>query len=334
VNALLDRPYHPPLPLRSGQLQTFLASSLWRAWGPNAMQAAARAEIVATDAGVRLLGFRSRRPAAHPTGLVILLHGWEGSADSTYMRCTGRALYQRGYDVFRLNLRDHGPSHHLNPGIFFAVRVEEVFDSVSQLCLAAHPMPVFLVGFSLGANFALRIALGCRHRPLLNLRHVVAVSPVLDPQESTRRADRHPVIRRYFMRKWCRSLLRKQQLFPDLYEFSEVVRSGTICRATDLILKKYSTFADARSYFKAYTLTGATLKDLPLPATLMTSMDDPIIPVRDFHELQLNSDTRVIIHRYGGHNGFLEGWSLRSRYETGLADLFDGLADKAHRAEA
>ena len=327
MSALLERPYRPPLPLRSGNLQTYLASSPWRAWGPNPMQAVAIAEVIATAGGVRLLGVRSRQTAA-PKGLAILLHGWEGSADSTYMRCSGRALHRRGYEVFRLNLRDHGSSHHLNRGIFFAAHIEEVFDAVGRLSRDVHPLPVFLVGFSLGANFALRIALQCRLRPIINLRHVAAVSPVLDPEESTRRADRHPVIRRYFMRKWRRALDLKQRLFPDLYDFSAAIRSATIQSATDLILEKYSDFASSRSYFATYTLTGATLKALPLPATLLSAEDDPIIPVQNFRELQLNPSTRTVIHRYGGHNGFLEGLTLRGRYENDLPDMFDRMAEK------
>ncbi|CAG1772598.1 hypothetical protein BAC2_02735 [uncultured bacterium] len=324
---MLNRPYTPPLPLRNGHIQTFLASSSLRAWGPNSMQTAARAEIIATDAGVNLLGVRSRQRAARSKGVAVLLHGWEGSSDSTYIRRTGRALYQRGYDVFRLNFRDHGPSHHLNPGLFFAAQVDEVFDAIKRLSQESHPLPVFLVGFSLGANFALRVGLRCR--PIANLRHVVAISPVLDPEESTRRADRHPVIRRYFMKKWRRSLAVKQRLFPHRYDFSTVIGSSTIRQATDLILERYSEFPSSWAYFDAYTLTGARLKDLCVPTTLMTSADDPVIPVRDFHELQLSPSVSTVIHRHGGHNGFLEGLALRSRYENDLPDLFDRLTQNA-----
>ena len=318
-----NRPYHPPFLLRNGHIQTFLASSSLRAWGPNAMQASARAEMVTSDAGVRLLGFRSWLQAPRRKGLVVLLHGWEGSSDSTYIRRTGRSLYQRGYEVFRLNLRDHGPTQHLNPGLFFATSLDEVFDAVRRVLLESHKLPAFLVGFSLGANFALRIAVRCRCRPIPNLRHVVAISPVLDPEESTRRADRHPLIRRYFLKKWRRSLALKQRLFPHRYDFSAVIGSRTIRQTTNLILERYSEFPSTRDYFDAYTLTGTRLKELFVPATLLTSADDPIIPVRGFHELQLNPTTSLIIYRHGGHIGFLEGPGLRSRYENDLPSLFD-----------
>jgi hypothetical protein len=257
--------------------------------------------------------------------LVILLHGWEGSIDSTYMLRTGRALYRAGYDVFRLNFRDHGRSHHLNQGIFYAVLVQEVFEAVAKAATLAKERPVFLVGFSLGGNFALRIALRCGQAPIANLKHVVAISPVLDPDESTSRADAHPLIRRYFMKKWRRSLSVKQALFPDIYDFGPLLQLKTIRATTEALLKRYSPYASAPDYFRAYTLTGDALSELLLPTTLLTAEDDPIIPAADFRRLSLPSLANLVISRYGGHNGFLEGFRLRSRYEQELPALFDRL---------
>ena len=61
--------------------------------------------------GVRLLAHhatqqRAGRPAA--SRLVVLLHGWEGSAQSLYILSLGQFLLDQGFDVVRLNLRDHG----------------------------------------------------------------------------------------------------------------------------------------------------------------------------------------------------------------------------------
>jgi predicted alpha/beta-fold hydrolase len=319
------RPYAAPFLLRNGHLQTFLASSDLRARGPNPMRDAARDVILEAGSGIRLLGSHSPQRTVTPKGLAVMLHGWEGSVDSTYMVCTGRALYLRGYDVFRLNFRDHGRSHHLNPGIFYAARLPEVVEAVRQAARVAGSPPVFLIGFSLGANFALRVALRCAQDPIRGLKHVVAISPVLDPDESTSRADRHPVIRRYFMKKWRRSLGLKQALFPDLYDFGPLLKLKTIQATTEALLKRYSDYPSARDYFRAYTLTGEALSGLPLPATLLTSADDPIIPVRDFQRLSLPPSARLVLCRHGGHNGFLEGIRLRSRYEQDLPDLFDTL---------
>jgi len=324
MSVLPLRPYVTPFWLRNGHLQTFLASSGFRARGPNRMREAACDVILEAGGGIRLLGSHSRHPATVPKGLVVLLHGWEGSIDSTYMLCTGRALYRRGYEVFRLNFRDHGRSHHLNRGIFYAVLLEEVFEAVTQVAAATAGLNVFLAGFSLGGNFALRIARRCATHPIPNLRQVVAISAALDPEVSTARADRHPMIRRYFLKKWRRSLTTKQQLFPDLYDFSDILRLQTLRAVTDALVERYSHYPSARDYFHAYTLTGDALQSIAVPTALLTAQDDPIIPVQDYHELRANELTCVAVEPHGGHNGFLDGPRLRSRYETWLADMFDG----------
>lgn len=327
--ALTSESFRPAWYLRNRHLQTILASSSLRARGPNPMTEAAREMIVTTSGGVRLLGFYSPQKSIKSNGLVILLHGWEGSVDSTYIVCTGKALYRRGYDIFRLNFRDHGDSRHLNQGIFYAVLLEEVFQAVHQVCRKAERLPAFLTGFSLGGNFALRIARLMLRTPIENLRHVVAISPVLDPAKSTSEIDQYPLIRVYFLKKWIRSLKKKQQLFPDVYDFAPLMSLKSIQAVTDLLLQHYSDFDSAAEYFKAYSLLKDAVKDVPVDTTIITAADDPIIPVEDFYQLELNGRTRLCIHDFGGHNGFIDGFFLKSWYEQQLADFFDEIVQAA-----
>jgi predicted alpha/beta-fold hydrolase len=293
------------------------------------MRCAAGELVIETDDKTRLLGYFSPQPAKASAGRVILLHGWEGSADSTYILCTGNTLYRRGYDIFRLNFRDHGNSHHLNQGIFYAVLLEEVFQAVRQVCRQAEGKPVYLVGFSLGGNFALRIARRLQQAPIPNLCHVAAISPVLDPAASTRQVDRYPLIRVYFLKKWLRSLQKKQRLFPDLYDFTPAMTLKTIQAVTDVLIENYSNFDSSGQYFGEYSLLNDAIADLPVDTTIITAKDDPIIPVEDFYQLDINARTQLCIHDFGGHNGFIDGFFLKSWYEQQLADLFDGLATKA-----
>ena len=314
--------FTPPFYLKPTAIQTVLASAGLRAWGNNPMLAAARETIVSTAQGIRLLGYMSRQRRPCGKGLVILLHGWEGSSASTYIRTTGRFLYRRGFDVFRLNLRDHGPSHHLNAGIFYAVLLDEVFDAVHQIARAEKRQAVFLVGFSLGGNFALRIALKSARQPIAGLRQVVGISPVLDPDKATDRIDGNRFIRAYFLRKWRRSLSIKQGIFPDRYDFSTIARVGSIREMTERLLACYSPYPSLNAYFKGYTLLNDNLQAIAMPTTIITAADDPIIPVEDFYGLRTSPATHLIVQPHGGHNGFLEGWRLNGWYEKVLEDAF------------
>jgi predicted alpha/beta-fold hydrolase len=319
--------FHPPFFMRSAHVQTILASVKFRARGKNPMRDAAREEIIDTDEGIRLLGFYSAQSAGLPKGLVILLHGWEGSSESTYILRTGKALFQNGYNVFRLNFRDHGESHHLNQGIFYAVLLEEVFQGVRQAARLAGSLPVFLVGFSLGGNFALRILRRSVEDPIGELRHTVSISPVLDPQKSTTKIDHYPIIKSYFLKKWRTSLEKKQKLFPDLYDFGAVFTHKTLQEVTDVLLSGHSDYGSSAKYFKAYSVLNDDLINIRVPTTIIAAADDPIIPIEDFKNLDTNDLTNLVIQPYGGHNGFLTGWSLQSWYEQYLVELFDEIVN-------
>ncbi|MGB7873349.1 MAG: alpha/beta fold hydrolase [Anaerolineales bacterium] len=279
--------------------------------------------ILNTVEDIRLQGFYSRQSNGQTAGVVMFLHGWEGSVNSAYILSTGKFLYNHGYAVFRLNFRDHGDSHHLNPGLFYAVLLDEVFNAVQQVSKYERKLPFYLVGFSMGGNFALRIARKCADSPIENLSQVVSLSPVLDPEKSTYAIDDVYLLRRYFLKKWQRSLQKKQACFPNLYDSSEALSLGTIAAMTDMMLERYSDYENASVYFSKYAVLNDALINVPIPTTIVTAKDDPIIPVEDFYDLELNSRTDLIIHRYGGHNGFLESLSGRPWYEKKMIEIFN-----------
>jgi predicted alpha/beta-fold hydrolase len=322
---MITESFLPPLVFRNPHFQTVLSSSKLRLCRGLAVKKAARWVILDAGQGIRLAGVLST-PSDRPIkGIVILLHGWEGSAASTYCVRTADGLFRSGYSVFRLNLRDHGGSHHLNQGLFYASLLDEVHAAVKSAAIMEGGLPAFIVGFSLGGNFALRIALRIRSEPIENLRYIFCVSPVLDPEKATARIDSIAYIRRYFIKKWRRSLVRKQRFFPRIYNFSCLFEKSSIGDLTEALLERHSHFRSKKAYFRSYTLVNDALQELPLPTTLLTAADDPIIPVEDFRDLSLNNCTELSIQPYGGHNGFIEGFSLRSWYETLLVKLFDGI---------
>lgn len=277
--------------------------------------AAAEEEIIDADDGVRLLGYRSTSRAANPgRALVILLHGWEGSADSSYLVGMGHALDAAGFDTFRLNFRDHGRSHHLNRGIFHSCLLREVLQAVSKVA-AGYDGPVFLVGFSLGGNFALRVARNAG-RTGLRLTRTIAVSPVIRPQSVLESLEQGLFIyHHYFNRKWSRSLAIKQSLFPDDYDFSEWRRLKGLRVRTEYLVEHFSEFPNLDAYLSGYSIEGDYLDGLEQSALIITAADDPIIPVSEFRALPRIPALETEITLRGGHCGFIENWRLHAWLE-------------------
>jgi predicted alpha/beta-fold hydrolase len=173
----------PPRWLRNPHLQSIVPSlPLWspRVFFGCEVPETSRREIIDCGGGVRLLGFRAIpyvRPRDGVRRMAILLHGWHGSADSADIVSLAQLLFERGYEVLRLNLRDHGDTQALNIGLFHSCRLGEVVGAVRTLQHQHPRRELSLVGFSLGGNFGMRIGARARAEGL-DLAHIVAVCPV------------------------------------------------------------------------------------------------------------------------------------------------------------
>ena len=301
--------FRPPLWLHSRHLQSILASTFVRR-GRIVRRAAAllgaqRELILECGAGVRLQCFVSSPPrgTAKP---VVLLHGWEGNAESNYVLSLAALAYARGFEIVRLNLRDHGETHHLNRGLFHSCRLPEVIGAMQALQRLYPGKPLTAVGFSLGGNFFLRVAARAREAQL-DLERVIAVSPVLEPLDTLDALESAmPGYQQYFVRKWRRSLDKKQAAWPDTYDFSDVGGMRGLREMTEKLVLRYSEFTSLESYLNGYAITGERLAALEVPSRILTSADDPMIPVRGLAQLARPEALRVTVTRYGGHCGFIE----------------------------
>ncbi len=299
--------FRPPLWLRNPHVQSILATTfvrrgrIERRAAP--LVAAQRELLLECGAGVRLQCFISSPPRSSGKP-VLVLHGWEGSVESIYVLSLAQLLFERGFEVVRLNLRDHGETHHLNRELFHSCRLPEVIGAVQALEAHFPGRPLAGVGFSLGGNFLLRVAAAVREPPL-DLARVFAISPVLEPTETLVALETAmPGYQGFFVRKWRRSLRKKQAAWPDTYDFADV--RGGLRKMTAELVRRHSEFATLEEYLNGYAITGGRLASLAVPAHILTSLDDPMIPVGGLARLARSATLEVTVTRYGGHCGFIE----------------------------
>ena len=322
--------YRPPAWLRNGHLQSLLsAAPPRRVAGERALRALdPRVEEWLLPAGeATLQAFHLRHRSAAPArAAALLLHGWEGSHRSSYVRHTAAALLGAGFEVVLLNFRDHGDTHHLNPEPFHSCRLDEVVRAAVAAQARLPGLPWFAAGFSLGGNFALRVA---RAAPAAGLRleHVAAVCPVVHGEAGLRALETGlPLYHWYFMRKWRRSLEAKRRHFPDRHRFAPGDLDRDMRGLTRYLVEQYTEFPSLEAYLDGYAIAGDRLAGLVVPASILTAADDPVIPVADFRDLALPASARLEIADHGGHCGFIvdarlggfaERW-IRSRFEAAL----------------
>ncbi|HEX7731260.1 MAG TPA: alpha/beta fold hydrolase [Rhodanobacter sp.] len=335
MNLPCGKDFRPAWPLTSGHIQTMLSSSgvrrLLLPRAARAVQEGAEPAMVDGGGGVRLTGaFTAQKVRPQPRGLAVLFHGWEGSVDSTYVLQTGSRLLADGWDIFRLNFRDHGDSHGLNEALFHSCRLDEVVHALGEIAARWPARPLALAGFSLGGNFALRAAL---HTPRVGipLSYALAVCPIIDPTEGLFSLEESApwFYQAYFMHKWRHSLLAKQKAFPQhrYFEMSELKQD--LRGLTESLVRRHTDFNSLQQYLDGYSVAGDALLAMQIPATILTARDDPVIPVGAFEQLRLPPNVELDIAEYGGHCGFIRGRNMTSFTDDYIAARFNAVADGA-----
>ncbi len=311
--------FAPPSWLGNAHLQSIVPSLRVRrplvARRAREMLACAQTQIVDCGDGVRLLGHYSSQTAAGRAPareLVILLHGWEGSADSLYVLSLGSYLFALGCDIYRLNFRDHGPSHHLNEEIFHSCRLDEVVGAVRAIQRAHPDRRLTIAGFSLGGNFALRVAARAPGAGIA-LERAIAICPVLRPHSTMDVLEEGSFIyHQYFISKWKSSLRLKQRLFPKRYDFAPILAQRSIKEMTRVMVEQYSEFPSLDAYLSGYAIIGDRLAQLAVPSHMLLSLDDPIIPARDLENVARSPQLQIATVPRGGHCGFMESFVTES----------------------
>jgi hypothetical protein len=312
---LTDAPgeFSPPAWIANRHVQSILPSLPFRRPAierrARAVREASRPLVLDCGDGVRLLGLHAAPPAGVPVAtprLAVLLHGWEGSADSLYLLSLAQLLHERGFDVVRLNLRDHGGTHALNRELFHSCRLPEVVGAVVRLQSLFPQHRLSLAGFSLGGNFCLRV--GARAEEAgIEIARIVAVCPVLDPATTIDALERgSSIYHSYFMQKWRRSLRLKQEAWPGVYDFGEMIGDTSLRSMTERMVLRHTEYPDLASYFSGYAITGGVLESLAAPTALITAADDPMILGRDLARLARPVSLELTVTPRGGHCGYMD----------------------------
>jgi len=307
--------YQPHRWAKNAHLETII-SILHKPKQLHPLQRRAQERLLELPDGVKLQGFYTAPPGRLTKGVVMLIHGWLGSADSNYVIVVAQQLYERGYAVFRLNLRDHGETLHLNAIPFRSDMLDEVFAATQQVAKLHPDLPFYMVGASLGGNFVTRLAYRAIEQPITNLAHTVAFNPAINPNQATKAIDNslYGFYRHYFRGRWRRYYQEKQTLFPN-YDFSPIIAQRNCWDMTEQFIRMCSPYPDAQTYFESYTVTPTMLQHLNAPLTIITSADDPIIPVADFKPFRQLKQPHFRLHilPHGGHVGFMDIFPLRHR---------------------
>jgi len=141
----------------------------------------AERRLIRTDDDTQVL-VQTQHPSGTPLGEVVLLHGLEGGGEAGYMRSMAWNLLNAGFIAHRFHMRTCGGTETLCKTLYHGGLTSDLHAFVSQ---TKASLPVFLVGFSLGGNVALKLAGELGATDLI--QGVCAISAPIDLGVSARR---------------------------------------------------------------------------------------------------------------------------------------------------
>ena len=299
-------PFEPHPWFRGGHRQTIFA----RFWPwPRVRPTATYAEI-AVGGGDSVSVLQSSPPAWHAGDpAVLMVHGLGGCARSPYMaRVAHRLVHRVNARVIRMNLRGAGSGFGSSRSFYHGGITADLRRVAAWMADRAPGSPIALVGFSLGANLALKLAGEAADEPVAGLDCVVAANPPVDLEACCRamEAPGNRVYDRNFVRLLRAEVDRLHGRFPDL-EGHDLASARSLLDFDELYTAPRNGFRDARDYY-ASSSANRWIPRIAVPGLVVSAADDPFVPPSSFAAIRFPDQLRLEIVPHGGHLGY---WSRR-----------------------
>jgi len=235
--------------------------------------------------------------------VAVLVHGLGGSASSSYLVRVARRLESQGILTVRVNLRGagEGAPHARLP--YHSGRSEDVRAVGEWLHRRFPSSPVTVLGFSLGANIALKLAAEMGEQRFGSIDSFVAVSPPVDLEASCRKIALRPVLDRFFVDGLRRHVAEIHRHFPELHE-PRFPKRMTLMDFDEAYTAPRGGFMNARDYY-ARSSSGPLVASIRAPTLLLYAEDDPLIDTDALRALRSRSQLDVVATPQGGHVAFL-----------------------------
>ena len=238
---------------------------------------------------------------------LIVLHGLEGSAESSYARMLLQAAADRGWRAAVLHFRDCGDYRNLLPRRYHAGETNDIRFFLERLRTEGHQGPMMAAGYSLGGNVLLKY-LG-ENGISTPLHAAAAVSAPLNLHVSAHALSQgfSKIYQRYLLKRMKKAVSRKFDRHTAAFDWQRAMAARTFAEFDDAVTAPLHGFSGKDEYYDRCSSAGY-LKEIQRPTLIINSLDDPfmtpdIIP----DENQLSNCVTLELSKYGGHVGFIAG---------------------------
>lgn len=265
---------------------------------------------------------------------VVILHGLEGSIDSSYARGMMAAVEHVGWRGALLHFRGcSGEPNRLPIGYHSGFTADLDF-FVNRLKTAEPEYPLITVGFSLGGNVLLKWLGECSDKAPVAAAVAVSVPFDLAVAADTIERGLSRVYNWYLLRSMRKSVARKFRRIATPVPLPRMGSLKTFRQFDGAVTAPLHGFRDAADYYRRAS-SRQFLRAIRVPTLILQSADDPLTGRSIPREDELSRSVTLEVSTCGGHVGFVDGrWPWQAGYwlEQRICDYlrhFDATATQA-----
>ena len=239
--------------------------------------------------------------------VVLALHGLEGSSQSKYIISVLNYLNSQNIDGAALNFRCCGGEDNNKPYSYHSGKTDDVDLAISHLLAKNIYRNIFLLGYSMGGNVALKYMGTLKNIPA-EIKGTLAISVPCDLEGSAIALESLPnkLYQNMFMKTLKEKALLKFNKFPKANLNKEIIVNAKTFKDFDnAVTAPLFGYNNAEEYWKKNS-SKQFIPEIKKPTLLINALDDSFLSKSCYPFSEVENHKKVYFEtpKYGGHVGF------------------------------
>jgi len=239
--------------------------------------------------------------------IVIVLHGLEGSIDSSYARGILAAIGKHGWHGVLMQFRGCSGEHNLKDRSYHSGETGDLRYLIETLRKRYPHSILCAVGFSLGGNALLKYLGEYKDNTLLKAASAISVPYLLSYSAAKLEKGFSRLYQRHLINRLVNKTLSKFQDRQAPVDIANINKWNTFKSFDHHITAPIHGFKSVDDYYEQSS-SRQYLKHITIPTLLIHSRDDPFMSEESIPNQDDLSDSLTLeLSNHGGHVGFISG---------------------------
>jgi len=243
----------------------------------------------------------------NPDKIVIVLHGLEGSIDSSYAKGMLAAIIKKSWRGVFMHFRGCSGEHNLKDRSYHSGETGDIRFLVETLRKRHPETTLSALGFSLGGNALLKYLGEYKDNSHLKVAVTVSVPYLLSNSAAKLEKGFSRIYQRHLLNRLVNKTLSKFKDREAPINITDIKSWNTFLLFDHHITAPIHGFKSGNDYYEQSS-SRQYLKKITTPTLLIHSKDDPFMSVDAIpNKDDLSESVTLELSDHGGHVGFISG---------------------------